>query len=84
MSTGVRIGGANMATAEGEQGLVQPQANVATRLFRWTIVTLIVGALGTFRYFHGWYDRFCPPAISPDVVKRYQVRPKLPISYVLR
>lgn len=48
-----------------------------------TKLAALKGAHASRRWYRGWQDWFDPPQVSPDIVRNYDVKPGLPVRYVI-
>lgn len=60
---------------------IQPRLPLLSRLSVGGQVYGFVGALGSISWFRSWYSYFFPAESQPNFIKKYKIRPSLPIRY---
>ena len=66
----------------GDSAVAMVEPPLLTKLYYRTTVTAIKTVLAPMQWYKGWQDYFQPPELRPDLVKKYECRPYLPVRYV--
>jgi hypothetical protein len=65
------------------QGPAQQPPGLLSRLVYASQVSAMQGATGMGQWYYSWADWISPSPTRPNIVKKYEARPGLPVRYVL-